>query len=129
MKSTSVSARPELIATLIRLMLSVNDIAIAADTLIGETSDERFARSTLPTRGIGEGAVVAAIQIGPRPQRSKQTGKGIPTDKQGETSAAHVKEAPCSGRMRPFPAALESGEKSQAAEPTTNVEVQVRMHD
>jgi hypothetical protein len=31
MKSTSVSARPELTATLVRLMLSVNDIALAAD--------------------------------------------------------------------------------------------------
>ena len=31
MKSTSVSARPELTSTLVRLMLSVNDIALAAD--------------------------------------------------------------------------------------------------
>jgi hypothetical protein len=32
MKSTSVSARPELTATLVRLMLSVNHIALAADS-------------------------------------------------------------------------------------------------
>ncbi len=31
MRSTSVSARPELTGTLVRLMLSVNDIALAAD--------------------------------------------------------------------------------------------------
>jgi hypothetical protein len=30
-KSTRVSARPELTATLVRLILSVNDIALAAD--------------------------------------------------------------------------------------------------
>jgi hypothetical protein len=53
MKSTSVSARPELTATLVRLMLSANDIALAADAndQWAETGDRK--RAAIEKRGAG----------------------------------------------------------------------------
>jgi hypothetical protein len=53
MKSTSVSARPELTATLVRLMLSVNDIALAADASDqwAETGDRKRAAMRNAARG------------------------------------------------------------------------------
>jgi hypothetical protein len=53
MKSTSVSARPELTATLVRLMLSVNDIALAADAndQWAETGDRKRAAMRNAARG------------------------------------------------------------------------------
>jgi hypothetical protein len=53
MKSTSVSARHELTATLVRLMLSVNDIALAADAndQWAETADRKRAAMRNSGRG------------------------------------------------------------------------------
>ena len=53
MKSTSVSARPEPTATLVRLMLSVNDIALAADAndQWAETGDRKRAAMRNAARG------------------------------------------------------------------------------
>jgi hypothetical protein len=53
MKSTGVSARPELTATLVRLMLSVNDIALTADAnnQWAETGDRKWAAMRIRSRG------------------------------------------------------------------------------
>ncbi len=53
MKSASVLARRELSATLIRLMLSVNDIALAADAndQWAETADRKRAAMRNAARG------------------------------------------------------------------------------
>jgi hypothetical protein len=68
MKSTSVSARPELTATLIRLMLSVNDIALAADTndQWAETEDRK--RAAMKKCGAGlfcQGLTVPCLRGSP----------------------------------------------------------------
>jgi hypothetical protein len=71
MKSTSVSARPELTATLVRLMLSVNDIALAADAndQWAETGDRKRAAMRNAARGYFVRVLLSHLSATSEPNR------------------------------------------------------------